>query len=163
MTDPETLAAPPAKATQPRWIAPLVTGVVGLVLGAAIAVGVMGAVNGAAASAAAAKQQQADAARKSILPKALGACSLSDDDDSQIGDGGYTLTVNNKGNDDFTGISTVDLACLQKALHTPSSVVSHLDQTTSMDGRQTETWGVLTESWSYHPDRGLDAVFTVKK
>ena len=34
--------------------------------------------------------------------------------------------------------------------------------TTSIDGRQTESWDGITIEWSYHPDRGSDMVITLE-
>ena len=59
------------------------------------------------------------------------------------------------------GLNSEELYCVIEALNTPESAVSHFGQTTSLNGRQTESWGGITMSWSYHPDRGLDAVYTI--
>jgi hypothetical protein len=36
-----------------------------------------------------------------------------------------------------------------------------MNQTTSLDGRQTETWDDITVSFSYHTDRGMGSVLTI--
>ena len=159
----------PTRAARPAWFLPTVTGVAGFLLGV-ILVGatiatpniVSAAQHDAKVSAAKAKDAKEQKALKATFSDALAKCSLSDGPDSQIGDGGYTLTINNEGNNDATGVSYDDLACLIAALNTPAAVRSHIDQTTSLDGRQTETWGKVTMSWTYHPDRGLDAVYQLK-
>ncbi len=76
-------------------------------------------------------------------------------------DEGYTLIIESKGEGDLNGASTGDVACVLNLLETPSSVISHIDQTTSMDGRQTEQWDDYEMQWSYHPDRGLDGLIKV--
>jgi hypothetical protein len=149
--------------------------VLGLVIGAAGTAGVMGAREDAAAraelaAAAAAEEAEAEAiaaeeqARMAVLGDALDLCGISATGTPgiELGDGGTTLVVDHKGEDDYTGATTVDLFCIISALEAPSSVTSHMQQTTSMDGRQTETWNGITVSWSYHPDRGMDSVFTVE-
>lgn len=132
-------------------------------MGVLLALAVTAGLNAAAAAEEAKAARTVEAQRSSVLKDALAACSISNGADAEIGDGGYTLTVNGKGNDDISGLELTDIACLQSELKTPQSVISHLDQTTSLDGRQTESWGLVTESWSYHPDRGLDSVFTIKR
>ncbi|MDR6969749.1 hypothetical protein [Leifsonia shinshuensis] len=160
----------PRPAPLPRWLLPLATGIAGLLLG----IGVMGgawAVSSATAGAAhAAAQQKAKAAaakkaeaQKSVLKDALSECGLMANDDAELADSGYTLTVNGEGDEDYSGLSIEDEACLLRTLNAPSAVVSHIDQTTSLDGRQSETWSNVSFSWTYHPDRGLDGVFTVSK
>ncbi len=79
-----------------------------------------------------------------------------------LGDKNQTLTVDVQGEDDLAGASYAYQACLLKQLDVPANVESHLSQTTSMDGRQTESWDGLTMSWSYHPSRGSDMVITVE-
>jgi hypothetical protein len=151
------------------WVLPLATGIAGFLLGIGTVGGVMGAsalasqaqAQAAAQKAAVAKASR-DAEQKSILFNAIATCGMSDGPDSEIGDDGYTLTINSKGNDDISGISYTELSCLMDRLNTPANVRSHIEQTTSLDGRQTETWGAITMAWSYHPDRGCDAVFTVR-
>ena len=78
-----------------------------------------------------------------------------------LNDRGCSLTFDSKGEKDLTGANSSDIVCLLAALKVPSSVASHIDQTTSMDGRQTETWDRITISWSYHPSRGFDGVISV--
>jgi len=148
---------PPAK---PTWLLPVITGLGGFILGGLL-VGGIGwvAINvGSAASHSAAID-----AKAKILKSAMKECDLSTNEDAVLGDHGYTLTFNGRGDDDVSGLTIDNEACLLNNLKAPSAVISHIDQTTSVDGRQSETWGSLTMSWSYHPDRGLDGVLTVKK
>ncbi|QJW36463.1 hypothetical protein [Cellulosimicrobium protaetiae] len=153
----------PTPARRPGWVLPVVTGVVG------VAIGVVGTLGVTSAQQAADEQAQADAAaaaeeaQQSVLKDAMATCGVNDGEPGiRVGDAGRTLTVDHKGDDDFEGASSEDLFCIVGALDTPSSVTSHMEQTTSMDGRQTESWDNVTVSWSYHPDRGMDSVFTVE-
>src|SRR4051812_44052463 len=86
--------------------------IAGFVAGLVVVGGVAGVISLAAAvgeaSRSAALEDQAaeaEAAIKEVFPDALKKCGLKDDDDSSIGDGGYSLTVDNKGDDDFSGIT----------------------------------------------------------
>lgn len=93
------------------------------------------------------------------LSAAVEECGESDG--VTLADENSTLIVDTKGEDDASGASYLSLSCLLSALDAPSSVVSHLGQTTSMDGRQSASWEGITMQWSYHPDRGADAVITI--
>jgi hypothetical protein len=148
---------------RPDWVLPMVTGVVGVVLGVAATSGVTSALDGAEEREAAEAAAAAEEAQQAVLTDAMTSCDVKDGNAGvRVGDEGRTLTVDHKGGEDFTGASSDDLFCIVAALGTPSSVVSHMEQTTSMDGRQTESWDDVTVSWSYHPDRGMDSVFTVE-
>lgn len=48
------------------------------------------------------------------------------------------------------------------ALGMPSSLINDIGETASADGKQTETFGDITVSWKYHPDKGLEISFKVK-
>ena len=154
-----------------RWVLPAITGVAGFLLGAATLAGALAieaSVQTSRAATVAANTKTSEAAAEAasarILPVAVDKCGLSGDDDVLLGDGGFSLTVNHHGNDDFnSGINNTDLDCLTSSLGMPSAAKSHMQQTTSMDGRQTETWDKISVSWSYHPDRGEDSIFTVTR
>jgi len=75
-----------------------------------------------------------------------------------ISDGGKTLLIDSTGKEDYTGVPVGTLACLMNSLGTPDAVVSHIDSTRALDGRQEDSWGEFTASWSYHPDQGLDMI-----
>ena len=92
---------------------------------------------------------------------ALESCGLEDDMNSRIGDGGTTLDLDHQGADDVLGIDTADLHCVLRELEAPASVVSQMDQTRALDGRQTSEWDGIEASWGYHPDTGLDVLLTL--
>jgi hypothetical protein len=133
-----------------RWLLPLVTGVAGVVLGAAGALGA-GAIGDLLSR---------DGSR---LPNALSDCGATSSPTSGflLGDDDRSLTFDDQGEKDASGADTIHTLCVLDALDIPSAVLSHVEQTTSLDGRQKETWGGVTLAWSYHPDRGLDGVITV--
>ncbi|MBE6621724.1 MAG: zinc-ribbon domain-containing protein [Ruminococcaceae bacterium] len=56
----------------------------------------------------------------------------------------------------YTAIKEVN-----KALGLPESVISEMGETTSADGKQTETFEEqgVTVSWKYHPDKGLEVTY----
>lgn len=140
-------SAPVPAVARPAWLLPAVTGVAGLVLGAAL----MAAVTAIGA----------DSGQSALLSDAVEACDVASTYGIELADEGRSITFDMKGEDESAGADVTDIACLFGELDMPSAVMSHIDQTTSMDGRQTETWGDLTVSWSYHPDRGLDGVLTL--
>lgn len=156
MTD--ELSSQNAHRTHRPWLLPLITGVVGLFVGGTL-VGVMSAAMQSVSSQNAATQ--AEESKASLLTDALDHCGVEESADAELGDGGMTLTVNDRGEDDFGGLGTDKAWCIVKALKPPAAVTSHIEQTTSMDGRQTESWGDVAISWSYHPDRGFDYILTV--
>ncbi|SDC39294.1 hypothetical protein SAMN05216410_1786 [Sanguibacter gelidistatuariae] len=144
---PMPLAAPTQR---PAWLLPVVTGVVGAVFGAAGMFVITSLQDSSSAR-----------ADEAVLLDAVTACDLTDTSGITLADKNLTLTFDHKGDEDSSGVEFSAIACLLDELDTPSAVTSHMDQTTSQDGRQTETWDNITVSWSYHPDRGMDGLFTV--
>jgi len=142
---------PLSKARKP-WVVPTAFGLGGFILGMVVLGGGL-AISGALQSA-------GDA---SILADAVDTCTLSNDANAELSDEGQTLTVNQKGDEDVDGLLWTNVECLLDAMETPTAVRSHMEQTTSVDGRQTEEWDRVSVSWSYHPDRGMDSVFTVQR
>lgn len=147
-------ATPPQPRPPRRWLLPTITGVAGLVVGGAV---VSAVISGTAA----ADGRAADEAAVAVLGDAVDACEVRGASGFVLGDGGLSLTIDNKGEDDVVGADFLDISCVFGALAMPASVSSHVGQTTSMDGRQTAEWDNLELQWSYHPDRGMDGVITV--
>lgn len=153
--NPEDTPMPAATGSKmPVWAFPIITGVAGLILGGLI-VGVGGFVASGLADVGEA------ASRSTVFAGVLKDCDLKNDANSEIADGGYTLVVESRGKEDLTGLEYSDLTCILDRINTPQAVMSHFGQTTSMDGRQTESWDDFTLSWSYHPDRGADFIVTI--
>ena len=160
-SDPSPSAVPlPSRPTRP-WLLPVATGAAGVLIGAGLVGGITALRADAKVRAEEAAAEEARAARAAIIPDAVETCGVTGTDGIVVADEGQSLTFDMKGDDDLSGARITDIVCVFTALDMPSAVVSHMDQTTSMDGRQSETWGDLTVSWSYHPDRGLDGVLTV--
>lgn len=77
----------------------------------------------------------------------------------QVSDGGKTITIDGNGEYEYTGANIADTACVLYAIDTPTYVITNMDTTNSLMGRQTATFGDKIDiSWSYHPDNGLDIV-----
>ncbi|HYN96142.1 MAG TPA: hypothetical protein VES42_20040 [Pilimelia sp.] len=76
---------------------------------------------------------------------------------------------------------TYMVECVRMVTRLPDYVREQMNQTTALQGRQTAEWSVesseipeaqlkakpmanatLSASWTYHPDNGLDVIFTVK-
>ncbi|MGD9955889.1 MAG: hypothetical protein AB7I38_14530 [Dehalococcoidia bacterium] len=77
-----------------------------------------------------------------------------------LGDNGHTLTIDTKGEDDSTGADLVTVACAAVILKMPDSVTSDIDATRALDGRQQASWENYTAAWRYHPNSGLEIIFT---
>lgn len=93
---------------------------------------------------------------------ALDACGMEDGPTSRIGDGGASLNLDHQGEDDTRGIGLIDLNCVLDELEAPDSVVSQMEQTRALDGRQSAEWDGIEASWSYHPDTGLDVLLAIQ-
>lgn len=51
------------------------------------------------------------------------------------------------------------IAAVNDALGLPSSLFNDMGQTTGADGKQSETFGDVTVTWKYHPDKGLEVTY----
>jgi len=76
-----------------------------------------------------------------------------------VSDEGKTITLNGMGEDDYYGADLYDVVCVIEAIKTPSYIISNMETTNSLMGRQTATFEDIEVSWSYHPDNGLDIVY----
>lgn len=88
---------------------------------------------------------------------ALSTCAASSG--VQVSDNGTTLSVDMKGETDYTGASYTETLCLIDAVGTPGYVSDAMMTTTAMDGRQHDTFDGIDVSWSYHPDNGLSVLY----
>lgn len=150
---PPTLA-PPSRRNSNVVIPAVIAGAVGVILGVGGTLGVQ-----AAGSAVSALTPTPTPTADTRLADAVAACGTPPG--IALGDNDHSMTIDVKGKEDLTGATYEAQQCILRSLAAPSNVLSHLGQTTSMDGRQTETWDGITISWSYHPDRGADMVITV--
>lgn len=51
---------------------------------------------------------------------------------------------------------------VNNALGLPSSLLNEMSETTGADGKQSETFGDITVTWKYHPDKGLEVTYKVR-
>lgn len=51
---------------------------------------------------------------------------------------------------------------VNKKLGLPDSLAEKFNNTRAMDGRQTQTFGKITVSWTYHPNNGLEVIYEKK-
>jgi PASTA domain len=95
----------------------------------------------------------------SVLEVAATRCDI----DGAVGDEGASLELDMEGDDFGSGdLNYADVACVLNELDVPDSVVSKMDSTRSIDGRQTEDWDGIEANWTYHPDDGLDVILELK-
>jgi hypothetical protein len=97
------------------------------------------------------------------LQKAADECGGADIDGVSVIDEGSSLTIDTEGEDDLSGASMEDTACILAALEVPESVIAQMDATTAMQGRQTAAWNNVEASWTYHPNTGVKIILTTAK
>lgn len=78
----------------------------------------------------------------------------------EIGDGGHTLSIDMRGEEDFSGVSIENISCILDQLSTPDSIIDQMESTRALDGRQEASWRDLHASWTYHPDDGFAIIIT---
>lgn len=135
----------PVAASRPHWA---LAGVVGIMLGVGGTFGI--------------QSLMGLSGPNKALVNAVEACELESTLGIHLEDGGKTITFDSKGEEDLIGADYTDVYCLFTELEMPRAISSHIGQTTSVDGRQTETWNGIRVSWSYHPNRGLDGLLVLE-
>ena len=91
------------------------------------------------------------------IPDAADTCGVAAAEGISVMDEGSSISMQTAGSES-TGASHVDVTCVLVKLKTPESVLSRIDSTRALDGRQTADWDQFSASWGYHPDNGLDIV-----
>lgn len=85
-------------------------------------------------------------------------------DTERTADSGMTLTIDTGGNDIGSGdASFSSVECVLDILKAPSVVLSKMQETRALDGRQSDTWDEFEASWTYHPDQGLDVIIEIPR
>lgn len=97
------------------------------------------------------------------LTEALTICEALDASGIILAEDGQSLNFDDKGDEDIFGGDFSDLECLIENLSAPSTVMDRMLRTTSSMGVQDAEWDGISVSWTYHPDRGLDANFEIVK
>lgn len=85
---------------------------------------------------------------------------------ASIGSDGSYLSVdtNPKDIDDYTDYDAyLAIVAINEALELPESVLNKMNQTRSMDGIQSYSTSELDIDWTYHPNKGLEVNYTIKK
>ena len=95
--------------------------------------------------------------------EALTLCEALDASGITLAEDGQSLNFDDKGKEDYSGGDFSDLQCLLEELSAPSTVLARMYQTTSSMGVQDAEWDGISISWTYHPDRGMDANFEIIK
>ena len=95
--------------------------------------------------------------------EALTLCDALDASGITFAEDGQSLNFDDKGEDDLFGGDFSDLKCIVEELKAPSTVMDRMLRTSSSMGVQDAEWDGISVSWTYHPDRGLDANFEIVK
>lgn len=79
-----------------------------------------------------------------------------------VGDDGDSLTISSpQSGSGYALLSVLIMQCFLNETGASDAVVSQVEQTNSLMGRQEAEWDDVTLSWSYHPDSGVSAVFSM--
>ncbi len=103
------------------------------------------------------EEKAANDAKKARLDKFKYAFSQCSSRRTVLSSDGKSIVVDSENGRDIAGV--MDIMKIIKALELPNSLYSEMVSTNALMGRQTETFGDIQVSWSYHPDNGLDAIF----
>lgn len=148
---PSDLSTDTARALSKREVTIGTVGAaLGIIMGVVLSIGVASAVN--ATHSFPAGTPMKDAAKACDVPGTSRWIAL--------GDGGRSISMKSDG-EKSEGADLSQIMCVLAELDTPDSVISRMDSTRALDGRQAAEWNDLSASWSYHPDDGLDIVVEV--
>lgn len=82
---------------------------------------------------------------------------------ANVEDNGATIVFDTRGEEDYSGDSFDDVACVLVELDTPSRVTSAMDSTRALDGTLTDSWDVFQARWNYHPNSGLNLTIWISE
>lgn len=147
---PEWSQQPMRPRTQPKspWLFVGIGSAFGLALGLIIGLIAIPTISAGMAS-------QAEALAPSPFMVALDSCDMDDSAYATIGDDGASLELQTFG-DEAAGMDFGELTCITESLDVSDAVMSRIETTRALDGRQEASWGDFTASWTYHPDNGLN-------
>jgi len=81
-------------------------------------------------------------------------CILSDDKKS------ISVDTNPSNLENYSNPETINvIKTIHSKLGLPDSLYAKMNGTSALDGRQTDTYGDITVSWKYHPDKGLEIIY----
>lgn len=101
---------------------------------------------------------QGSAPEQTKLTKAFNGCRSENrgrHHKATLADEGHSILIDTGKGDDIDAT-----ACILLGLNTPERIISEMDSTTAMMGRQSATAAGITYEWSYHPDTGINMVIT---
>jgi hypothetical protein len=78
-----------------------------------------------------------------------------------IGDDGTALIIDSAGAEEFPRSDLDEVYCIFDELEVPDSVISQVENTRALDGRQGAEWGDYAATWTYHPDDGLNLTIII--
>lgn len=97
-------------------------------------------------------REAASTSNETEIERAAEQCGLSLD----VGDNGSSITLDTKGEDDFTGHDWDEVLCVLNGLDVPDRVIARMNQTRALDGTLDASWGEYEAFWNYHPDHGVN-------
>lgn len=100
---------------------------------------------------------------ESGIETAVSACGASLKSGISVGDEGDSISLDGKGEEDDSGADYADIGCILRELNVSDAVISRVDSTRALDGRQEGSWEGYLATWGYHPDSGLDMVIEVAR
>lgn len=142
--------------THPRPSIPWGWSLGGAAVGLLVGAGLMGTIWGAthlSSSLPSAHAQQIEAALSTCAIESDGIFVNASDSFDSVTFDGVGLS--------YSGASFSDVDCFADEIGMPSHVDSEMGQTRALDGRQSAAWEGFAVSWSYHPDDGMNAVFSI--
>lgn len=144
------LQTPPARTRAPRWVVPVVSLAVVLVVGlGGLVVSLLMRDDSAGAT--------TDASGHTTLYTASYKCGIVGD----LSDADTTLALDSQGSTFGSGpLSAPDLVCVFDSIGMPGHVRRQMESTQSAE-RQTATWGPYEASWVKTPGSGLDVILRI--
>lgn len=79
-------------------------------------------------------------------------CSVT----GNVRDDGETIVLDTEGDEDFSGDTFLDVACVLSELGNPDRVISAMDSTRALDGTLEDSWDNYRARWNHHPDTGMN-------
>ncbi|MGP9529319.1 hypothetical protein [Glutamicibacter sp. AOP5-A2-18] len=133
------------KRAKKSWLMPALGGLVaGTVLGLVIGISVPSGVAG-----------NAKALSQKVIDQAVENCGIEAEGYTVL-DAGAAIELDTKGEDLLDGGTTdwTASSCMLTELGVPESTQQKISRTRALDGTQTDSWGSLQATWTYHPDNG---------
>lgn len=105
-----------------------------------------------------AEESTSEAPASTPIEDAVAECGLQSNQSFDVGDEGYTLIIDGKGDEDSKGADIIEIVCVLVGLDVSDAIIGRIDSTRALDGTQDGTWGDYRATWGYHPDNGLNMI-----